>query len=53
MTIADQTFTVNQAAGGCAFKLSPKTGKIKATGGAATVKVTPSLSDCEWTAIQQ
>ena len=51
MTIAGQTFTVNQAAGGCTLKLSPKTGKIKATGGAATVKVTPNFSDCAWTAV--
>jgi uncharacterized repeat protein (TIGR03803 family) len=51
MTIAGQTFTVNQAAGGCTFKLSPKAGKIKATGGSATVKVKPNLSDCAWTAV--
>jgi hypothetical protein len=51
MTIAGQTFTVNQAAGGCTFKLSPKAGKIKATGAAATVKVTPNFSDCAWTAV--
>ncbi|HUJ72743.1 MAG TPA: choice-of-anchor tandem repeat GloVer-containing protein, partial [Verrucomicrobiae bacterium] len=50
MTIAGQTFTVNQAAGGCTFKLSPKSGKLKATGGAKTVKVSPNLSDCDWTA---
>jgi hypothetical protein len=51
MTIAGQTYTVNQAAGGCTFKLSPKDGKLKATGGMAIVKVTPNLSDCEWSAI--
>ena len=51
MTIAGQTFTVNQVAGGCTLKLSPKTGKIKATGGAATVKVTPNFTNCTWTAI--
>ena len=51
MTIAGRTFTVNQAAGGCTYKLSPKTGKIKATGGAATVKVTPNFSDCAWSAV--
>ena len=32
MTIAGETFTVNQAAGGCTYKLSPKAGKLKATG---------------------
>jgi transglutaminase-like putative cysteine protease len=51
MTIAGETFTVNQAAGGCTFKLSPKDGKLKATGGSATVKVTPNFSDCDWTAV--
>ncbi len=51
MTIAGQTFTVNQAAGGCIFKLSPKAGKLKATGGTAVVKVKPNFSDCAWTAI--
>jgi hypothetical protein len=51
MTIAGQTFTVNQAAGGCTLKVSPKAGKIKATGGAATVKVTPNFTNCTWTAV--
>ncbi|MGD1018033.1 MAG: leucine-rich repeat protein [Verrucomicrobiia bacterium] len=50
ITIADQTFTVNQAAGGCTFKLSPKSGKLKAAGGTGTVKVTPNFSDCDWIA---
>ncbi len=50
ITIAGQTFTVNQAAGGCTFKLSPKAGKLKATGGTKTVKVTPNFSDCTWSA---
>jgi uncharacterized repeat protein (TIGR03803 family) len=50
MTIADQTFTVNQDAGGCTYKLSPKDKKFKAEGGAGTVKVTPNFSDCDWTA---
>jgi uncharacterized repeat protein (TIGR03803 family) len=50
MTIADQTFTVNQAPGGCTFKLSPKSKKFKAAGGPGTVMVKPNFSDCEWTA---
>jgi hypothetical protein len=49
--IGGQTVTINQAAGGCTFKLSPKTGKIKAAGGPATVKVKANLSDCQWTAV--
>jgi uncharacterized repeat protein (TIGR03803 family) len=50
ITIAGQTFTVNQDAGGCTFKLSPKDKKFKVTGGSSTVKVTPNLSDCDWIA---
>jgi hypothetical protein len=50
MTIAGETYAVNQAAGGCTFKLSPKDGKLKSTGGTATIKVTPNLSDCTWVA---
>ncbi len=51
MTIAGQTFTVNQAPGGCTFKLSPKAAKLKATGRAKTVRVNPNFSDCDWTAV--
>ena len=51
ITIAGETYTVNQDAGGCTFKLSPKDGKLKSTGGTATIKVTPNLSDCDWTAV--
>jgi hypothetical protein len=51
MTIAGKTFTVTQAAGGCTFSLSPKSGKSKASGGSKVVKVKTSLSDCAWTAI--
>ncbi len=51
MTIAGQTFTVNQEAGGCAFRLAPKAGKFTAAAGHGTIKVTPSLSDCDWTAV--
>ena len=50
ITIAGQAFTVNQAAGGCTFTLSPKSAKYTATGGSKTVKVKASLSDCAWTA---
>jgi len=50
ITVAGQTVTIDQALGGCTFKLSPKDGKIKSTGGTFTVKVTPNLSDCDWSA---
>ena len=54
MTIAGQIFTVNQAAGGCTFKLSPKSAKCGFLGTVAsfkTVKVKPNFSDCAWTAV--
>jgi hypothetical protein len=51
MTIAGQTFTVNQAAGGCTNKLSPATAKFKAAGGSKTVKVKTKYPDCAWTAV--
>jgi uncharacterized repeat protein (TIGR03803 family) len=51
MTIAGQTFTVNQNPGGCTYKLSPKDKKFKAAGGIGTVKVTPNFGDCDWTAV--
>ena len=52
MTIAGRIFTVNQAMGGCTFKLSPKNGRFKAVGGSATVKVKPNFSDCVWTVVK-
>jgi hypothetical protein len=51
MTIAGQTFTVNQAAGGCTYALSPATAKFKAAGGSKTVKVKARFSDCAWSAV--
>jgi len=50
MTIGGEIFTVNQEAGGCRFRLSPKRGKFKAAGGAGTVKVKVNFGDCPWTA---
>ncbi len=51
MTIAGQTVTINQAAGGCTYKLSPTTAKFKAAGGSKTVKVKTRFPDCPWTAV--
>ena len=51
MTIAGQTFTVNQAAGGCTYLFSPKDATFRDTGGKGTVSVTPNFSDCDWTAV--
>ncbi len=53
MTIAGQTVTVNQAAGGCTFSLSPKSANYSFIGivaGHSTIKVKAKLSDCAWTA---
>jgi hypothetical protein len=51
MTIAGQTVTINQAAGGCTNKLSPASAKFKAAGGSKTVKVKTKYPDCTWTAV--
>ncbi len=54
MTIAGQTVTVNQAAGGCTFSLSPKSANYSFIGivvGHSTVKVKAKLSNCAWTAV--
>jgi uncharacterized repeat protein (TIGR03803 family) len=51
MTIAGQTVTINQDAGGCIYSFSPKNGKLKAAGGPGIIKVKPSLNDCAWTAV--
>jgi hypothetical protein len=50
LTIAGQTFTVDQDAGGCTYSLSPGSANVRATGGSATVNVIPNFSDCDWTA---
>jgi hypothetical protein len=47
-TIANRTFTVNQA-GGCAFTVAPESLTSPAMGGPARVEVT-SGADCTWTA---
>jgi uncharacterized repeat protein (TIGR03803 family) len=51
LTIAGESVTVTQAPGGCTFRLSPKNVKLLAKGGSKTVRVTPNLSDCAWTAV--
>ncbi|MBL8202896.1 MAG: NF038122 family metalloprotease [Blastocatellia bacterium] len=52
MTIAGQTFTVNQAAGTptCGFTLSPTSANPGTSGGLAILTVTASASNCAWTA---
>ncbi len=51
MTIAGQTVTVNQAAGGCTYALSSSAAKCKAAGAFKTVKVKARFPDCVWTAV--
>jgi uncharacterized protein (TIGR03437 family) len=49
LTIAGQTFTVNQA-NGCTYTLTPTNQNFAAGGGTGTVAVT-GLASCAWTAI--
>jgi hypothetical protein len=51
VTIAGQTFTVNQAAGtqSCSYLVAPANQQIDASGGVATVTVT-ATAGCAWTA---
>jgi hypothetical protein len=49
LTIAGQTFTVNQLSG-CTFTLSPTTGDFDSTGGTGTINVTTNNPGCTWTA---
>lgn len=51
MTIADKTFTVNQAAGSCSFTLSPASSSIASTGGSGGFTITASNQGCSWTAV--
>jgi hypothetical protein len=50
VTIAGQTFTVNQAALTCTFTISPTSASVNALGGMGEVKVTASNSACAWAA---
>lgn len=53
LTIAGQTHTVTQGAGGaaaCTFEILPASASVAAAGGAGAVAVTASASNCAWTA---
>ena len=50
LTIAGQTFSLMQAAGSCGYTLSALSATSGVAGGAATVGVTASGSNCSWTA---
>ena len=49
MTIAGQTFTVNQGGGGCSFSISPTSNSFSSSGGTGSVSVNAG-SGCSWTA---
>ena len=51
MTVAGQTFTVNQAGADppCTFSISPTSQSFGSTGGAGSIAVTASASPCAWT----
>jgi len=55
MTIAGQTFTVNQAAGvapgQCTFTVTPTIEKVTIRGGKKSVSVKAKGTDCTWTAV--
>ena len=53
LTIAGQTFTINQAGGtsGCTFTLSPTSANVGVGGGIGTVNVNASTATCTWTAV--
>jgi hypothetical protein len=49
LTIAGQTFTVNQAAAGCSFSLTPISASIAATGAAGSTAIS-APAGCVWNA---
>jgi hypothetical protein len=49
VTIAGQTFTVNQLSG-CTYSISPNSGNFSSTGGTNSFNVTTSNSNCGWSA---
>jgi hypothetical protein len=50
LTVAGNTFTVNQDAAACSYSINPTTQTFTATGGTGTVTVT-APAHCAWTAI--
>jgi uncharacterized repeat protein (TIGR03803 family) len=51
MTIAGQTFTVDQVAAPCEFSLSETTASFSSTGGSNSVAVTANGTNCTWRAV--
>ena len=50
ITVAGETFTIQQGVSGCVYTISPTSQTIAFSGGTGTVSVTASRSDCAWTA---
>jgi len=50
LAIAGQTFTLNQAAGSCAYSISPNKDSIGAKGGAGKAVAVSAGAGCSWTA---
>ena len=50
ISVAGETFTIQQGVSGCAYTLSPTSQTIAFSGGTGTVSVTASRTDCAWTA---
>ncbi len=50
MTIAGETFTVNQAGLSCTYSIEPASQSFDASGGSNSIAVTPAYSCCVWTA---
>jgi immune inhibitor A len=50
LTIAGQTFTVNQAGTTCSYAISPTSGSVVAAGGSGSFYVTTGATGCAWAA---
>ena len=53
ITIAGQTFTVDQAAVPCEFQLTALSASFTAAGGSGNAGVTANIGSCGWTAVSQ
>lgn len=50
LTVAGQTFTVNQAAGSCTYSISPTSANVNTNGATGSFNLTTSTNSCPWTA---
>ncbi|MCM3879033.1 MAG: hypothetical protein ND807_02895 [Vicinamibacterales bacterium] len=50
LTVAGQTFTVNQSAAACTFSLSPTSQNVPASGSSASTTGVTATTGCSWTA---